>query len=157
MEFVIDRAAVIKTVVIQMLEGLDADLHSRAFVHLFGTAQAAVMIAKKRGLDAELCYISGLLHDYYKYKTDDREEHAKKGADMILPILAKTELFTICEMGAVSKAIAAHSDKDIVGDPYEEMLKDADVLQRLLDNPTGEPKKNHRQRAEKLKDEFFAG
>lgn len=155
MEFTIDRAAVIRSVVLQMIEQLEPDLRARACIHLFGVAQAAVAIAEKRGLDKELAYISGALHDYYKYMTSDTENHAQKGADAVLPILAKTELFTICEMGTISKAIAAHSDKDKIDGPYEELLKDADVMQRMLAAPTKEPQEKHRQRAEKLKAEFF--
>ena len=151
----INRTEVISMIVTEMLENTDSDTRRAGYIHLYGVAQAAAAIAQKRGLNAELAQIAGLLHDYYAYKTGDRENHAVKGGDMILPMLAKTELFTICEMGTISKAVAAHSDKDKVGDPYEEVLKDADVIQHILSNVTLPVKDSYKARYEKPKEEFL--
>lgn len=157
MEIKLNRARVIKELVLQMTEELPVDIRQRAVIHLFGVAQAAVAIAIKRGLNPEIAYICGLLHDYYKYKTDDREDHAVKCGDMVLPLLAKSGLFSVCEIGIISGAIAAHSDKDKTGSEYQELLKDADVMQRYLADavnvkPMGE---QHVERSKKLKKEFF--
>ena len=112
------------------------------------------LIALRRGLDAELAQICGLLHDYYKLQTDIDEDHAKKGADAVMPILAKTGLFNVCEIGNIARAIANHSDKENVGLPLDEALKDADVLQHILQNVTYPMKDKYVKRYEKLKKEF---
>lgn len=151
----INRVEVISMIVTEMLENTDSDTRRAGYIHLYGVAQAAAAIAQKRGLNAELAQIAGLLHDYYTYKTGERENHAIKGGDMILPILAKTELFTICEMGTISKAVASHSNKDAIDGPYEEVLKDADVIQHILANITRPVKESYKARYEKLKEEFL--
>jgi len=151
MELKINRIAVIGSVVMQMLsENENEEERAAGYIHLFGVGQTAALLAKKRGLDPELAQLCGLLHDYYVYSTGEREDHAVKGGDMILPILAKTGLFTICEMGIISKAVANHSDKEKVGDAYDELLKDADVLQHALANVSEEISSAHKERYEKL-------
>ncbi len=156
MEFTIDRTAVVANAVRTMLDSVDEQRAAEGYIHLFGVAKCCVLLAKKRGLDCELAYIMGLLHDYSYYLTGDREEHARKSGDMILPLLAKTELFVICEMGTIAKAIASHSDKNKTdGNPYEELLKDGDVLDRMLMSPGSEQKEIHKARAEKLTQELF--
>ena len=150
----INRVEVIAAVVSEMISSLPKERQQKAYVHLFGTAQIAGLIALRRGLDAELAQICGLLHDYYKLQTDIDEDHAKKGADAVMPILAKTGLFNVCEIGNIARAIANHSDKENVGLPLDEALKDADVLQHILQNVTYPMKDKYVKRYEKLKKEF---
>ena len=47
----------------------DADKRTSAINHLYGVSLAATMIAKKRGLDAEIASMSAMLHDLHAYKT----------------------------------------------------------------------------------------
>ena len=150
----INRVEVIAAVVSEMISSLPKERQQKAYVHLFGTAHTAGLIALRRGLDAELAQICGLLHDYYKLQTDIDEDHAKKGADAVMPILAKTGLFNVCEIGNIARAIANHSDKENVGLPLDEALKDADVLQHILQNVTYPMKDKYVKRYEKLKKEF---
>ncbi|MCH5325230.1 MAG: HD domain-containing protein [Eubacterium sp.] len=148
----INRVKVIAFAVTQMLEEAAEEDRAAGYIHLFGVSQCAVLLAQKRGLDTELAAVCGLLHDYASYKTGESENHAENSANMSLPILAKTELFTPCEIGVIATAIAKHSDKDSVGESYEELLKDADVLQHALYN--GGVSEKHAERYEKIKPEL---
>ncbi len=156
MEFEVNRIEVISQVVCEMLENIENPTEKQAgYIHLFGVSQMAALLAKKRNLSVEIAQIAGLLHDYYAYMTGDREKHASKGADMILPLLAKTGLFSVCEVANIAKAVQGHSDKEKTdGTPYEELLKDADVLQHILYNATKPVDEKYAERYTKLKDEL---
>ncbi len=153
----INRVKVIETVVCMMLDSLPDERRTAGYIHIFRAEQAAALIALRRGLDTEIAAVGALLHDYDKYLTGNAEEHAKKSADASLPILAKTELFTPCEIGVIATAIAAHSDKENVGAPYDEVLKDADVLSHHFLKSADKVKEEYPrayQRYLKLKEEF---
>ncbi len=153
----IDRIKVLETVVSQMLDMQPDERRQDGYIHLFRTELAAVLIAKKRGLDTEIAAAAGLLHDYEKYRTGESDGHAKKSADAILPLLAKSELFTPCEIGVIATAIAAHSDKESVGQPYEELLRDADVAAHHFMKDESAVEREYPRAAErfaKLKEEF---
>ena len=156
MEFEINRVEVISQVVCEMLENVSNPYERQAgYIHLFGVSQMAALLAKKRGLSVEIAQISALLHDYYAYMTGDREKHASKGADMVLPLLAKTGLFSVCEVANISRAVLGHSDKEKTdGTPYEELLKDADVLQHIMDNATKPVDEKYAERYSRLKEEL---
>ncbi len=47
----------------------DDSKRNSAVAHLYGVSLAAAMIAKKRGLDAELSSMAAMLHDLCAYKT----------------------------------------------------------------------------------------
>lgn len=150
----INRIEVISAVVSEMIATLPEERRQKAYIHLFGTAQTAGLIALRRGVNAELAQISGLLHDYRKYLTGVDEKHAEESADAVMPILAKTGLFSVCEIGNITRAIANHSDKENVGLPLDEVLKDADILQHVLQNTTLPIRDKYEKRFEKLKKEF---
>ncbi|MBR4305250.1 MAG: HD domain-containing protein [Ruminiclostridium sp.] len=156
MEFEINRVEVISQVVCEMLENVSNPYERQAgYIHLFGVSQMAALLAKKRGLSVEIAQISALLHDYYAYMTGDREKHASKGADMVLPLLAKTGLFSVCEVANISRAVLGHSDKEKTdGTPYEELLKDADVLQHIMDSATKPVDEKYAERYSRLKEEL---
>ena len=65
------------------LEALPPEKRSSATVHLYGVSLAATMIARRRGLDAELLSMAAMLHDLYAYKSGSYDDHAHKGADVI--------------------------------------------------------------------------
>ena len=77
----INRIEVISAVVSEMIATLPEERRQKAYIHLFGTAQTAGLIALRRGVNAELAQISGLLHDYRKYLTGVDEKHAEESAD----------------------------------------------------------------------------
>ena len=59
----------------------DADKRAKAVAHLHGVALAAAMLAKKRGENAELATMTGLLHDLWAYKSGSYDDHAHLGAE----------------------------------------------------------------------------
>ena len=114
----------------------DVEERRRGFVHLYGVAQACAFLALKRGLDPELGMIAGMLHDVWRYKTGDPMDHATLGSAEARTILLELGCFTQEEIDAVSQAVFHHCDKAAVHGDFDELLKDADVLQHYLYNTT---------------------
>jgi hypothetical protein len=110
------------------------DEKEQAFIHTYGVAQCCALISCNRGLDTELAYISGLLHDLYAYFTGSYMCHSQSGADMAKVVLNKMNLFSKEEKIIILSAIFYHANKDIVHDQYDEVLKDADILQSFLND-----------------------
>jgi len=104
------------------------------FVHLYGVSSICSLLALKRGLNAELCAIAGMLHDISSYKIGYSVDHSKLGSIEARKILNETNYFNEKEINIICKAISNHSDKHNVDSVYDEILKDADVLQHYLYN-----------------------
>lgn len=100
----------------------------QAYLHAYGAAECCAMLAARRGVNTEIAYISGLLHDLYAYQTGSYMCHAPSGADMAGEALRGLD-FTDEEKIVVQSAIFHHAYKELVHDVYDEILKDADVLQ----------------------------
>lgn len=152
-----DRIERVRSIAGSYLEKItDPSFRSEGYVHMFGVAQACVLLAMKRGEDAELAACAGYLHDIATYATGDSSRHAVRGADMAERILGQTGIFTEEEIGKITSAIRFHSDKKDVDGPLEEILKDADVLQHCLYDP-GYVSKKDRDRYKKLRKELGMG
>lgn len=137
-----------------LLSMSDAEERRCGYVHLYSVAQACALLAKKRGENAELAVIAGMLHDIYSYANMDSADHAHKGATMAREILKSLKIFSEEEMELICTAIYRHSDKVITHDALDEILKDADVLQHVLYNPLFEVKQTEQERYEKLVEEI---
>lgn len=124
------------------------------YLHLYGVAQACVLIALKRGENAELATVAGMLHDIYTYSTMDARDHAAKGAAMAREILASMQAFTDSEIDAICAAIGVHSDKEREHSSLAEVLVDADVMQHCLYSPLLDVSLHERPRFARLKSEF---
>ena len=148
-----DRIQLVRGVVCRLLEQQEMSLRASGYVHLFGVAQACMMIALKRGEDAELACVAGYLHDIASYTTGDGTAHARRGAEMARKLLKATELFSPEETEKICVAIMLHSDKGRKDDPFSEVLKDADVMQHFLFDPEDIVKKD-RERCKLLREEF---
>lgn len=110
-----------------------------AYVHLYGVGQAAAFLAMKRGFGrefAELAEIAGMLHDYVKYVRNISEGHATRSANCAEEILIKGKVFTKEEVEIICEAIYQHSFKNVIGNAFVEVLKDADEMQHFFGNPT---------------------
>ena len=112
------------------------------------------MIALKRKENVELAIIAGMLHDIYSYAMIDPIDHAHKGAEMAREILDSFDIFTEDEKELVCRAIYNHSDKSMVQDWLDEILKDADVMQHVLYNPLFDVKQHEQKRFDLLQKEF---
>lgn len=132
----------------------DADDRRCAYVHLYGVAQACALIALKRGADAELPVIAGMLHDLYVYRIKDIENHADRGAVYAREVLDELKITTDEETNAVCAAIHNHSDKSGAFSELDEILIDADVMQHCLYNPLFPINKHEADRFRRLLDEF---
>lgn len=125
-----------------------------AYLHLYGVAQACALIAQKRGENVELAVVAGMLHDISAYATMDSADHAHKGAGMAEEIMKSLNVFTEEEIKIVCDAIYNHSDKGMIHTSFDEILKDADVMQHCLYNPLFPVKEQEKVHWEKLKVEF---
>ena len=65
----------------------DNQKRANAIAHLHGVSLTAVMIAKKRGENAELAAMAELLHDLYAYKSGLYDDHAQRGAEYARQVL----------------------------------------------------------------------
>lgn len=128
-----DRLEQVRQIVDQFLrEQPDHNAARCGFVHLYGVSAACVLLARKRGLDQELCAVAGMLHDISSYKTGNNTDHARLSAVEAERILAELACFTSEEIPQITDAIARHSAKDKIDGPLAECLKDADVFQYYL-------------------------
>ena len=133
----------------------DADKRATAVAHLHGVALAASILAKKRGENAELATMAGLLHDLWAYKSGSYDDHAHLGAEYARKALG--ELVTLKEMEIISSAIDHHDSKAEVNGTMDEILKDADVIDHSLSDPTKEVKVHEQARYIKLCAELGLG
>lgn len=129
-------------------------LKSDGYIHLFGVANFCSMLAMKRGENVALAAIAGLLHDVSTYKNGDAVDHAHKGAVMAEKILKDVNAFSDEEIQLVCQAIYNHSNKAEIHAPLDEILKDADVLQHCLFDPSDKIPKKERARYQALKAEL---
>lgn len=110
-------------------------LRLEALDHTLGVFHAALLLARKRGVDAELAAAAALLHDYAKFALNQSGQHAQKGAVAARRILEESQAFESDQIEQICRAIGRHSDKDRIDDPLDEVLKDADVLARAMEQP----------------------
>jgi uncharacterized protein len=115
-----------------LIQQSDTADHQPGLVHLYGVSAACTLLALRRGLDPELASLMGLLHDLYAYQFGKAGDHAERGALEAGQLLWAVGGFSAEEIGTVRQAIAHHSDKAGAHGPYEELLKDADILQHYL-------------------------
>ena len=65
-----DRIEAVREIVSGMLEQVpDVSLRASGYVHIFGVADACVLLAMKRDEDIELAAVAGYLHDIATYTT----------------------------------------------------------------------------------------
>ena len=137
-----------------LLAMTDTEERRIAYLHLYSVSIIAAMIAMKRGEDAELATMAGMLHDFYTYANMDSKDHAHKGAVFSRELLGQLGITSQEETDKICSAIYNHSDKAGVGTSFDEVLKDADVLQHCLYNITIPPMSHEVERFENLKKEF---
>ena len=130
-----DRLEIVRENVDKILNNMTNLKKKRnGFIHLYGVCTFCTILARKRNLNVELASICGMLHDIHKYLTLNSEEHAALGSIDARKILNELKCFNNEEIDLICTAIYHHSDKNAFHGPYEELLKDADVLQHYLYN-----------------------
>ncbi|SFM30275.1 CHAP domain-containing protein [Paenibacillus sp. 1_12] len=129
------RLESIKVLVHEMLLSIECMVNRQeATVHLYGVSIFASMLAMKRGQNPELATITGLLRDYYVFKTGINEFPGPNSAEAVRTIIRDTGMFTEEEQITVLRSIFYQNDSSRNHDPYEEILKDANVLQLYFQN-----------------------
>lgn len=128
----------------------DRKTRREAAVHLYGACLAAAILARRRGEDPELASMAALLHDLYAYRHGTCEDHARRGACLAREILEGLGLTSPEETDRICTAIRRHSSKGAADGPLDEVLKDADVLQHCMDDPSGPVRAGERLRYEAL-------
>lgn len=109
--------------------------HLRMYLsHMYGVARFCTLLAMKRNLDTELAATCGMLHDIFYMSGGSSDNHAAKGAEQAETILRAMDLYSDDEIKTVTAAISRHSDKKTIHGPYDELLKDADVMDHCLYN-----------------------
>lgn len=150
-----DRVEKVRQVVDEILLNMTDDEERRcAYLHLYGVSQACALLSIKRKENVEIAIIAGMLHDIYSYANMDSQDHAHKGAVMARNILDSLNVFSEEEKNLVCTAIYNHSDKSIVHDSLDEILKDADVMQHVLYNPLFDVKQHEQKRFSSIKKEL---
>ena len=104
----------------------DVDKRAKAIAHLHGIALTAARLAKKRGQDAEIATMAGLLHDLHAYKSGSYDDHAHLGAEYAGK--APGELTAPEETDILCSAIWHHDSKAEVDEPMDEILKEVNVI-----------------------------
>ena len=138
-----------------LLDMIDAQERRCGYLHLYGVSQTCAFIAIKRNQDVELATMAGMLHDLHSYKTQNTHKHAEQGAVLARQILEELSLTTENETDLICSAIRNHSSKAIVHSAFDEVLKDADVLQHYLYNPLFPVMEHEKNRLQNLLTEFF--
>ena len=114
---------------------MSQEMKSQMTEHVLGVSQFCGILAMKRGQPVELAMTAGLLHDLYTCATLESREHAEKGALMARELLDGLQLFTQAEIDTITTAIEHHSSKGTRHSDFDEVLKDADVLQHSFQPP----------------------
>jgi HD superfamily phosphodiesterase len=107
--------------------------------HLYGVSEYCALLALRRGLNPELAATSGMLHDIYQVTEGTIEEHAVQGAKVAEKILRSMKAYNDEEIAVITTAISRHSKKRKFHEPYDEVLKDADVMSHCLYNTDFQP------------------
>lgn len=124
----------------------DENYRNNFYVHLYGVANFAALLAARRGLEVELAYIAGLMHDIALLTSDkDYKNHCSKGSLLAREIMEGIDIFSKTDIRIVESAIFHHNDIDEYSDSmYDELLKDADVLHPFINDipePAWQPAK----------------
>jgi len=150
-----DRIKILREYIDDALPGKPDEWRKIAYIHLYGVAQACTLIALKRGEDAELATMAGMLHDFYTFRSRrPQDDHAAMGAVLAREVLDELKLTSPEETELVCTAICNHSDKGGCFDTFTEILIDADVMQHCLYDITMPIAEREQDRFDRLCEEF---
>lgn len=127
------------------LKGGDSSLNE--LLHTYGVGYLSASIASARGLNQEIAFIAGVLHDVGKIAGASNKNHNLKGVQIARNLLIGLNSFTSDEIKIICSAIYNHSNKKSIGFDYDEVIKDADIIEKLFtEKEKYEDKKNKRKR-----------
>jgi HD superfamily phosphodiesterase len=144
-----DRLERVRQAVDEMLNRQTDSVERRCgYVHLYGVSATCALLALKRGLDAQLAAVAGMLHDFSTYQRGDPTDHDRHSAREARRLLTELGGFAPQEIDTICQAILHHRSKGEAHGPMDELLKDADVLQHFLYNPGFKQQANEEPRIE---------
>jgi len=94
-------------------------------IHSMGSARIAAILASKRGVDVELSYAAGALHDFGRFVTGKQENHAENGYEPAKEFLRSLNIFSEEEGEEIARAVNNHRRKETVGTPWRRLLRTA--------------------------------
>lgn len=97
-------------------------------IHMSSCAKIGQLLALKRQVDSEMAAIACAIHDYGRLITGKQRDHAAVAYEPVKLFLAESGDFTGEEIETLAQAAKNHSNKQEIGTPLEEIVKDADVL-----------------------------
>ncbi|SFC56111.1 CHAP domain-containing protein [Bacillus sp. 491mf] len=128
------RLESIRVLVNEILD-LDSGVNrQKAYAQLNGVSSFASMLAMKRGLETEIAAITGLLHNYYFYKTGISYFPGINSAETVRPIIRDLNIFSKDEQLTILRAIFYQNQRGKVHGPYDELIKDAIMLNNFFQN-----------------------
>jgi uncharacterized protein len=129
-----NRLEALRLVIDELIKERQPERDRYFYVHLYGVSHFCTLLALRRSLNVELATTCGMLHDIYPVLYGSYDNHGIKGAEQAEKILRATNLYNDEEISTITNAIARHSDKDLIHGPYDEVLKDGDVMSHCLYN-----------------------
>jgi uncharacterized protein len=109
--------------------------NTRVYIsHMYGVARFCTLLAMKRKLIIELATTCGMLHDIHYMSGGIGDSHAIKGSKQAEAILRSMNAYSEDEISIITNSILRHTDKNAIHDPYDELLKDADVMDHCFYN-----------------------
>lgn len=140
----------------QYLKIYNTAIKQHAIVHTAMVDSNAALLAIKRNQDVELAKIAALLHDYAQFVENcPHSKHAQLSAEFAQKYLSETGLFSDEEIQMVSEAIRLHSNKDQIDSKFCEIIKDADVMARFLEDPDSKMSPSKEMRWHKISTQNF--
>jgi uncharacterized protein len=138
MERVMVVRAIIDGLIERMGAGGNKDIIEKRneFIHSYGVANCARLLALKRGLDPELAAIAGHLLDigWIVHQVRDVTQ-STLGALEAERVLRKTGRFSESEISTICGSIRSQNSFGLIGIPFEELLKDAVIIETYLHEP----------------------
>lgn len=123
--------------VYDLLDHLEREISERDYpiawerIHATSCAQIGRLLAEKRGIDLELAALACSLHDIGRWYTGRQVNHAQHGEEPLRRFL-ENQTLPVAMKEEIVQAVIHHSEKENVGDPLEELVKDADILDCYL-------------------------
>jgi len=135
----------IQELVLELLE-LKKDItrdqpYNWSLIHAISCSQICKILASARGLDVELAAIAGVIHDIAIIATGKFDDHGPLGAPMVKDFLScynndfgdQYGYISEKEISMIVQATKNHtSKKNFTENNFDELIKDADSLDRFL-------------------------
>lgn len=124
------RTDIIKDLVMGKVRALD-DIKLKEYftIHLNCVAEFSSLFAYLEGLNPEIAIVAGYLHDISLLTNNLSENHAERSTIEAKKILEESNLFNSYEIDIICSAVKNHSSKENIDGKYDEILKNADVLE----------------------------